>query len=96
MHIHTTHEHMYACAHAHAHTHTCTVLYLGQLFGNVTTHKDSLQVDPQVLHGHPVLNDLGRVGQVGHPQLNLLLEGGIVPAKATVYVLNTKKGGNNV
>ena len=48
--------------------------YLRQLFCNVTTHKYSLQVDPEVLYCHPVLNDLRGVGQVLYPGLDLLLE----------------------
>ena len=69
------------CTHARTHTHA---RYLGQLFGDVTAHKDSLQVDPQVLDCHPVLNDLRGVCQVGHPKLNVLLEGGVVSGKATL------------
>ena len=63
---------------------------LWQLFGNVTAHENSLQVDPQVLHGHPVLNHLVGVGKVGHPQLNLLLEGRVVPESAKTYMHQTK------
>ena len=48
--------------------------YLGQLFCNVTTNEDSLEVNPEVLDNHPVLNDLRRVGQVLHPCLDLSLE----------------------
>ena len=32
--------------------------YLWQLFGYISPHKHSLQVDPEVLHCEPVLNDV--------------------------------------
>ena len=53
--------------------------YLGQLLSDVSANEDSLQVDPEVLHGHPVLDDLGRVGQIVNPRLDLLLERHVVP-----------------
>ena len=52
--------------------------YLWELFGNVTAHKHSLQIDPQVLHNQPVLNDLGGASQLLHPLLDLGLEGSVV------------------
>ena len=57
-----------------------TSSHLGQLLGDVATHKDSLQVDPEVLDDHPVLDDLRRVRQVLYPRLDLLLEWRVVPA----------------
>ena len=53
--------------------------YLRQLFGNVSTDEDSLQVDPQVLDSQPILDDVRRVGQLLHPQLDLLLERHVIP-----------------
>lgn len=44
----------------------------GQLSGDVATDEDGLQVDPQVLHQQPALQDLVGVGQVRHPLLNRL------------------------
>lgn len=55
--------------------------HLGQLLGDVSSNKHSLQVDPEVLHDQPALNDLSRVGQLLNPELNLLLERSIVPAE---------------
>ena len=60
--------------------------YLRQLFCNVTTHKYSLQVHPEVLYCHPVLNDLRGVGQVLYPGLDLLLEWTIKPMKWTLHL----------
>ena len=40
---------------------------LWQLLGDITAHKDSFQVDPEVLYLHPLLNDLTSVGQVLYP-----------------------------
>ena len=55
----------------------CT--HLWQLLCNVSSHKYSLQVDPEVLHNQPVLEDLCRIGQVFYPLLNVWLERSIVP-----------------
>jgi len=55
--------------------------YLRQLLRNVTAHEHSLQVHPQVLHDQPVLDDLGRAGQLVHPALDLRLERRVVPEK---------------
>ena len=51
---------------------------LGQLFGNIPTHKHCLQVDPEVLDQQPLLQHLVGVGEVLDPLLDLLLEGCIV------------------
>ena len=53
---------------------------LWQLLRNVATDKHSLEVNPQVLDGHPVLQDVGRVRQVMNPLLDVLLEWCVVPA----------------
>ena len=53
--------------------------YSRQLFGNVSTHKHSLQVHPEILYNHPVLYDLWWVSQVLYPGLDLLLEGYVIP-----------------
>lgn len=52
---------------------------LGQLLGNVPTHKYGLQVHPQVLDKQPAFQDFVGVGQVAHPLLDLLSEGRVVP-----------------
>ena len=49
-----------------------------QLFGYISTHKHSLQIDPQVLHQHQILQNLVRVGQVFDPLLDILFEWHIV------------------
>ena len=54
-------------------------LYLWKLLGNVSAHKHSLQIDPQILYNQPILQDVGRVGQLGHPLLDSLLEWCIIP-----------------
>ena len=56
-----------------------TLLYLWQLLGNVSTHKHRLQVDPEVLHHQPVLQNLRCVCEIFHPLLNLRFEWCIVP-----------------
>ena len=53
-------------------------LYLWQLFGNVAAHKHGLQVDPQVLHDHPVLDDLGGRWKLLHPLLDCFFKRRIV------------------
>lgn len=57
------------------------VIYLRQLFSDVSTHKHSLQVDPKVLDGHPVFYDISRVGKILNPLLNLGFKWGVVPGK---------------
>ena len=37
-------------------------IYFRQLLSDVSTHKHSLQIDPEILNGHPVLNDVCGVG----------------------------------
>ena len=54
------------------------VAYLRKLLGDVAPHKHGLQVDPQVLNGHPVLYDVRGVGQILDPLLNLPLKGSVV------------------
>ena len=84
----------------HAHTSHTNISYvcethLGQLLGNVSSHKYSLQVDPEVLYLHPRLKDFCGVGELGDPVLDTLLEGGIVPgvhAEGTVAVSPTATG----
>lgn len=55
-----------------------TFCFRRQLLSNVTTDEHGLEIDPQVLHLHPILQYLVRVGQILDPLLNLLLEGHIV------------------
>ena len=50
----------------------------GQLFSDVATNEDGLQVDPEILDEEPALQDLVGVGQVGDPLLDLLAERGVV------------------
>lgn len=57
------------------------VIYLGQLFSNVPTHKHRLQVDPKVLDSHPVFYNIGGVRKILNPLLNLGFERGVVPGK---------------
>ena len=54
---------------------------LRQLFGDVAAHEDGLEINPQVLDDHPVLNDVRRVGQLLHPVLDILLEWSVVPVQ---------------
>lgn len=60
--------------------------YLWKLFGNVSTNKDSLQVYPQILYSHPVLNDVCCVRQVVYPLLNLSLERCVVPEIINMFL----------
>ena len=55
-----------------------SVSHLWQLLCNVSSNKHGLQVDPEVLHNQPFFDDLGGVGQLLHPELDLLLERSIV------------------
>lgn len=55
------------------------MVYLRQLFSNVSTHKDSLQVDPEVLDCHPVFYYIRCVGKILDPLLNLAFEWGVIP-----------------
>ena len=55
--------------------------FLRQLFGDITTHKHGLEVDPQVLHLQPVLDDLRGARQFVHPFLDLGLEWRVVPVR---------------
>ncbi len=57
------------------------LVHLRQLLGNVTTHKHGLKVHPEILNHQPVLENFSGVCQVLDPLLNVLLEGGIVPAE---------------
>ena len=41
---------------------SCNNLYLWKLLSDITTHKHSLQVDPQILYNQPVLNNLSSTG----------------------------------
>jgi hypothetical protein len=53
-------------------------IYLWQLLSNVTANEYGLQVDPQVLHNHPILDNLSCGRQLLDPLLNCLLEGRVV------------------
>lgn len=57
-------------------------MYLGQLFCNVSTHKHSFKVDPEILNSHPVFNDISGVGKILNPLLNLAFKWGVVPGKS--------------
>ena len=54
-------------------------IYLGQLFGNVASHEHGLQIDPQILYRHPILDNVRRVGEFLHPLLDGFLEWRVVP-----------------
>ena len=53
--------------------------YLWQLLCDVSSHKHCFQIHPQVLHRHPVVNNVRGVGQLLDPRRYVLLEGSIVP-----------------
>ena len=52
---------------------------LGQLFGNVTTHKYCFQIHPQILYKKPALQYLISISQVCYPLLYLFAERWVVP-----------------
>ena len=56
---------------------------LRQLFSNVSSDKHCLQINPQVLHHEPVLDDLRGSSQLGNPLLDITFEWRIVPGKRT-------------
>ena len=56
---------------------------LRQLFSDVSSDKHSLQINPQVLHHEPVLDDLRGSSQLGNPLLDITFEWRIVPDKWT-------------
>lgn len=58
-----------------------SLIYLGQLLGNVSPNKHGLQVDPEVLNGHPVLDDISGVGKILNPLLDLGFKWSVVPGK---------------
>lgn len=60
----------------------CDAIYLRQLFCNVSTHKHSFKVDPEILNSHPVFNDISGVGKILNPLLNLAFKWGVVPGKS--------------
>lgn len=53
--------------------------FFRQLFGNVTSDKNRLQINPHVLNQQPPLEDFIRVGQIVYPLLNLLPKRSVVP-----------------
>lgn len=57
------------------------VIDLRQLFGDVSPHKHSLQVDPKVLDRHPVFYDISGVGKILNPLLNLGFKRRVVSRK---------------
>ena len=72
------------------------VPYFRKLLGNVPAHEHGLQVDPEVLDGHPVLDDVRGVGQVLDPLLDLHLERSVVSAAINkgLVDLNTRRCSN--
>ena len=60
--------------------------FLGKLLGDVTAHEHSLQVYPEVLDSHPVLNDLSGGGQLLDPLLDVSFEGSIVSEHTKIEV----------
>lgn len=51
---------------------------LWQLFSDITTHKHSFQIDPQILYNQPIFNDFCGTSQLLYPFLDLWLEWSIV------------------
>lgn len=66
-------------------------MYLRQLFSNVSTHKYSLQVDPEVLDSHPVLYYIRCVGKILNPLLNLGFKWGVVSGRGIISTWKMKK-----
>jgi len=60
---------------------------LRELLGNVSADEDRLEVYPEVLHCHPVLNNLRRVGKICHPLLDLWPERDVVSVHKNISVL---------
>ena len=61
---------------------------LRQLLRDVAADEHRLEVDPEVLHRHPVLDDLRRPGQLLHPLLDLRLERSVVPGGSGRVILS--------
>lgn len=77
------------CLHIVYSIHHVPRTYLWQLLCNVSPHKHSFQVDPEVLDYKPIFNDVRGVGELLHPQGNLFLEGSIVPATQHIVTSST-------
>jgi hypothetical protein len=58
---------------------------LGQLFGNVTTHKYRFQIYPQILYKKPALQYFVGISQVCYPLLYLFAERWVVPDAQQTY-----------
>ena len=56
---------------------------LRQLLGDIASAEHRFQVDPEVLHDQPVLDDLRRRRQLRHPFLDLRLKRRVVPDRQT-------------
>ena len=54
---------------------------LWKLFGNVSSDKHSFQINPQVLHCHPLLNDFCCSTQLVDPKLNFRFKRNVIPIK---------------
>ena len=68
-------------------THAESLRFRRQLPGDVASDEHRLQVDPQILHQHPLLQNLRRVDQLVDPELYVLLERRVVSAiTRTSYV----------
>ena len=57
---------------------------LRKLLRDVAANKHGLQVDPEILHRHPVLNDLRGPGQLVHPFLDFRLERDVVSEETNI------------
>ena len=77
------------CLHIVYSIHHVPRTYLWQLLCNVSPHKHSFQVDPEVLDYEPIFNEVRGVGELLHPQGNLFLEGSIVPATQHIVTSST-------
>ena len=66
--------------------------FLWQLLDNVAAREHGLHVHPHVLHDEPLLNDLGDRAELDNPALDLVSEGGAVPAILDRKVALLSKG----
>ena len=66
----------------------CTITHGRQLFGNVAADEDGLEVDPEVLHDHPLLDDVRRRRQLEHPVLDRLAIRNVVPSPTSSHFIH--------
>lgn len=60
---------------------------LWQLLSNITTNEHSLEVDPQILHSQPILDNVSCVRKLLNPALNVFLKRSIVSGKNIIKYL---------